>query len=48
VTFTDPNAVPAAQEPPKKKGFWHSAGGITLITVLVAGVVAAGASAQRN
>ena len=48
VTFTDPNAVPATQEPPKKKGFWHSAGGITLITVLVAGVVAAGASAQRN
>ena len=48
VTFTDPNAVPATQEPPKKKGFWHSAGGITLITILVAGVVAAGASAQRN
>jgi len=48
VTFTDPNAVPATQEPPKKKGFWHSAGGITLITVLVAGAVAAGVSAQRN
>lgn len=48
VTFTDPNAVPATQEPPKKKGFWHSAGGITLITVLVAGVVAAGVSAQHN
>lgn len=48
VTFTDPNAVPATQEPPKKKGFWHSAGGITLITVLVGGVFAAGISAQHN
>jgi hypothetical protein len=48
VTFTDPNAVPVTQEPPKKKGFWHSAGGITLITVLVAGVVAAGVSAQHD
>jgi hypothetical protein len=48
VTFTDPNAVPATQEPPKKKGFWHSAGGITLIAVLVGGVFAAGVSAQHN
>jgi hypothetical protein len=48
VTFTDPNAVPATQEPPKKKGFWHSAGGIAIISVLVAGALAAGVSAQHN
>jgi hypothetical protein len=48
VTFTDPNAVPATQEPPKKKGFWHSAGGIAIITVLVGGAFAAGISAQHN
>lgn len=48
VTFTDPNAVPATQEPPKKKGFWHSAGGIAIISVLVAGAFAAGVSAQHN
>ena len=48
VTFTDPNDVPATQEPPKKKGFWHSAGGIAIISVLVAGAFAAGVSAQHN
>ena len=48
VTFTDPNAVPATQEPPKKKGFWHSAGGIAIISVLVVGAFAAGVSAQHN
>jgi hypothetical protein len=48
VTFTDPNAVPATQEPPKKKSFWHSAGGIAIITVLVGGALAAGISAQHN
>jgi hypothetical protein len=48
MTFTDPNAVPAATTEPKKKGFWKSAGGITLITILVAGVVGAGVAAQHN
>ena len=51
INFTDPGAVTAAAEPakkPKKKGFWKSAGGIALISILVGGVVAAGVSAQQD
>lgn len=52
ITFTDPGAVtPVAEpagKPKKKKGFWKSAGGIAVITILVAGVVGAGISAQRD
>lgn len=47
LTFTDPNAVPtgAAAE---KKSFWKRPGGIAIISVLVAGVTAAGVSAQQG
>lgn len=48
MTFTNPNAVPSASEKRKKKGFWNSAGGITIITILVAGAVGAGVAAQHD
>jgi hypothetical protein len=49
VTYADPNSVPAPEEQPaKKKGFWHSAGGITIITVLVGGAFGAAVSSQHN
>lgn len=47
LTFTDPNAVPASA-PGGKKSFWKSPGGIAIISVLVAGVTAAGVSAQQS
>ena len=47
LTFTDPNAVPATS-PGGKKSFWKSAGGIAIISVLVAGATAAGISAQQS
>ncbi len=47
LTFTDPNAVPAAA-PGGKKSFWKRPGGIAIISVLVAGVTAAGVSAQQG
>lgn len=47
LSFTDPNAVPAPANG-GKKSFWKSAGGIAIISVLVAGVTAAGVSAQQN
>ena len=53
LTFTDPTAVPQPVKPTsagtgKKKGFWSSAGGITLISILVAGGVGAGVAAQHD
>lgn len=52
MTFTDPSAVPQPVVPSttktKKKGFWNSAGGITVISVLVAGAVGAGVAAQHD
>ena len=50
MTFTDPSAVSQPSRTPeaKKKGFWSSAGGIAIITVLVAGTVGAGVAAQRD
>jgi hypothetical protein len=54
LTFTDPSAVPqpvkanSAGTSNKKKGFWSSAGGITLISILVAGGVGAGVAAQHD
>lgn len=50
MTFTNPSAVAQPAKPPetKKKGFWKSAGGITLISILVVGTVAAGVAAQRD
>lgn len=47
LTFTDPNAVPAAT-PGSKKSFWKRPGGIAIISVLVAGVTAAGISSQQD
>ncbi|HUD70796.1 MAG TPA: carboxypeptidase-like regulatory domain-containing protein [Dongiaceae bacterium] len=47
LTFTDPNAVPAVA-PGGKKSFWKRPGGIAIISVLVAGVTAAGVSAQQG
>jgi hypothetical protein len=50
MTFTDPSAVPQpAREPAaKKKGFWRGAGGIAIISILVAGTVGAGIAAQHD
>jgi len=50
MTFTDPSAVPQPTQPQKakKKGFWNSAGGIALVTILVAGAVGAGVAAQQD
>jgi len=50
MTFTDPSAVPQPVKTPaaKKKGFWNSPGGITLISILVVGTVGAGVAAQRD
>lgn len=50
MTFTDPSAVSQPHRPSaaKKKGFWSSAGGITILSILVAGTVGAGVAAQRD
>ena len=51
IACTDPNALPASGPAPraaKKKGFWHGAGGATILGILVAGAVGAGVAAQRG
>jgi carboxypeptidase family protein len=52
MTFTDPSALPppvaAPASAPKKKGFWNSAGGKTVISILVVGAVGAGVAAQHD
>ena len=50
MTFTDPSAVsqPAKAQATKKKGFWNSPGGITIISLLVVGTVGAGVAAQHD
>jgi hypothetical protein len=48
MTFTDPSAVPQAEETTAKKSFWKRPGGIAIISILVAGGAAAAVSAQQS